>query len=379
MGFSNSKPPIFFTHVPKCAGTSIHTILDTKYPSSKFFRTIRGAKRESFLATPSRFLADYEYIGGHLSDFDCVYKVGQAARITTLRDPKSRLQSLMNHVLRAERGEGQETFAAFREGEPKALYEFLQSTYYTGSSILSYFTSDPFLKGVTDQSYSPEVVDAIASRVASNYSVIIDQKEIDQFLGFYSRESRHSISGRRMVGSDLGDYKNFKDMFDEKILALLAPEIRFREKLLELRQPINAVDISRERKSWVLNWDEPVDCNGFALRAIGKSKTSNVKEFTSRPMQQSAASLFVPLDSTARCCFSGLLWFPDPSDISHLRLQLNGDDVPFNSVMLDPKLAFFYGEISGHPGESEWYFEFTEALKSRTVWFIDFCIHAFED
>lgn len=378
MGLSTSAAPIFFTHVPKCAGTSIHTLLDTKYPSDKFFRTIRGATRESFLSTPSRFLADYDYLGGHLYDFDCSYKVGQAVRITTLREPASRLQSMMNHVLRSEKGDGLEVFSAFRSGDPKGFYDFLQREYYVRSSVLSYFSDEAFLTGFNPQSYSPDLIEKHAQRVASSYCAIINQNEIDEFLGWYGRPSRYSISSRRMVGSDLGEYTNFKEKFDDEVYCLLEPDIRFHERLLELRAPLKREAMSKTRKSWVLNWDEPVDCYGFTLRALGKSRTSTVPEFTSRPTQQTSVSIFVPLESSAPCRFSGLLWLPDPEDITQLAIQLNGEPVAYRYTKLDPKLIFFYGELDGHPGDAEWLFDFTDGMRSRTVWFNDFCVHAFE-
>lgn len=378
MGLSDTSAPIFFTHVPKCAGTTIHTLLDTKYPSDKFFRTVRGGTREGFLATPSRFFADYDYLGGHLFDFDCTYKVGQAVGITTMRDPLSRLQSLMNHVLRSEKGDGLEAFAAFRDGDPQGLYAYLHSDYYARNSMLAYFSDEPALEGFTNQSYSPDLVEKLAQRIASSYCAVINQDEIEEFLSWYGRPSRYSISGRRMVGSDLGEYTNFKDKFDAKVLELLEPEIQFHKRLLELRAPLNRDAMKKNRKSWVLNWDEPVDCYGFRMRAPGKVPSSIVPEFTSRPTEKASASLFVPLESSAPCRFSGLLWLVDPKDMKHLRLQLNGETVAYKQTRLEQKLIFIYGELPGHPADAEWLFEFTGDMSSRAVWLHDFCIHAFE-
>ena len=368
--------PLFFAHIPKCAGSSIHAAFEPQYAKEHVFLTGAGAARANFLATPCRFLQQLKYCGGHLTDFDCMHKLGAAKKLTTIREPLTRLQSIMNHSIRGDWLD-KTVFEEFRDGSSDRLVEYLDERYYFGQALISYHVQCYRLENTDLEALSDVFVGELAARTAAEYSLVLAEEDIDNFVAGVSPKSQYPVEQRRMVGAELGEYVNFKDKFDDRIRSLLEPDCQFYERLVQSRENCDIRSLERQRRSWILDWDLPVECNGFTLRRQASVQTSVVKEFTSRLFAKHSASIHVcGLPDKAPCSFSGLLRLQAGKDLEALRLQLNGQEVEFKTVNLSPQEWLFYGELESHPSESEWQFSFSSEPKSNNIWFNDFSVHA---
>lgn len=88
------KQKAYFMHIPKCGGTSIHQLMDSNFDYEKIAKSAGGLfspESEKFL------LADFDLYHEHSNIIERV--TGDVSCFTILRDPKSRLISLMNHWL----------------------------------------------------------------------------------------------------------------------------------------------------------------------------------------------------------------------------------------------------------------------------------------
>ena len=375
MPLVEGQAPIFFAHIPKCAGTSIHAAFEPSYDVDDVYLTGLGRSRTHLLATPCRFLQHLKYCGGHLSDFDCRHKLGEARKITTIREPLARLQSLLNHAIR---GNWPGNAEAYRDGDMRALDQYLGNQYYRGSALISYHVSTYLSEQTAPEALTDAFVESVADRTARDYALILTEEDIDEFVDSLNATSRYAVESRRNVGAELGAYVKFKDSFDERVRSMMRPDEYFYELLLKNRQRIDLGSMTRRKHSWILNWDLPMQCHGFTIRNRATAKTSTVQKFTSRLFERNSASLHVNgLESMAHCSFSGLLGLQNTQDIQKLAIQLNGTPVEFESVNLSTNEVFYYGEIESHSLDSEWQFSFSSDTESPAIWFNDFAIHAF--
>lgn len=369
----NGLAPIFFAHIPKCAGTSIHAVMEPRFHSDEVFLTGLNKERANILATPSRYLMKYRYCAGHLSDFDRLYKLGAASCMTTVRHPYQRLQSIMNHAIR-DNWPGYEDFIAFSNGDMRAMDKYLTEQYYTGASLLSYFADTRFPETADPDFYRGEKLDEILERVLHDYHVILGEKDIDTFNTAFGFNSSYTLDDRRMVGNELGEYADFAEMFDDQIRAYLQPDVQFYETLLEKRSSIYSSLDGKKRSSWVLDWDEPSMCQGFTHRMEATLQTSLAKQITSRLIAREEAVLAVPFRA-GKSTFSGLLALRDEDDLNNFKLFMNGQEVQHHISRLSRWETLFYGKLENHPKNAEWMFSFSEKPTSPLVWLNDFSVH----
>lgn len=367
------EAPIFFTHIPKCAGTSIHGVLEPKFSANKVFLTGKGRDRTSFLATPTKYLAHLEYCGGHLSDFDCTYKIGVAHRMTTVRHPADRLQSIMNHAIRGGWA-GKNEFQAYKDGNTSALNRYLTGQYYQGASMLSYFSTHHRPDVINPSDITSEFAISTAERVAKTYNLVLSENDIDHFVQGVRPDTRYDVETRRMVGKDLGEYTDFSSLFDDKVMSMLDPDLQFYEQALKSRTSLQTPLRGKTKRSWILDWEESNDCFNFTHRKEALLKSSFQERTISRIMQKEYATLHVPFRAGSSQ-FSGLIGLRDIDDSKKFYLQLNGENVPCRIVTLSPREFLFYGNLQSHPHDGEWLFGFSEKPESPLVWLNDFAVH----
>lgn len=89
------RPPLYFLHIPKTAGTSIHAWLSGKYAFEQVFAGVDPAEVAGFAPAD---LDGYRYYSGHLGmGFSRRLKT-EPRVVTWLRDPASRLFSSYNYL-----------------------------------------------------------------------------------------------------------------------------------------------------------------------------------------------------------------------------------------------------------------------------------------
>ncbi len=130
------NPDVFFVHVPKTAGTSLRSLLE-QYHHQKFvvptdilrrMAQEQGVPRSELKRTPE--LDAYACFHAHTNYVDFLRE--DMSRVTILRDPRSRLQSLMNHWQQwtdkeITNGPGKDHIKNIkRQAKASTLNEFLQ-------------------------------------------------------------------------------------------------------------------------------------------------------------------------------------------------------------------------------------------------------------
>lgn len=85
------RPRLVFLHVPKCGGTTLHTVLARHFDPGQIcperFNGLRGRRLEE--------LASYTFFSGHFDLESCQALLGRDTRVVTmLREPRARLVSL---------------------------------------------------------------------------------------------------------------------------------------------------------------------------------------------------------------------------------------------------------------------------------------------
>ncbi|MHB1348522.1 MAG: sulfotransferase family 2 domain-containing protein [Desulfobulbaceae bacterium] len=100
----NDKSVLFFLHVPKAAGSTLHVILDRHYPPSETY-TIDGldvrASIEKFVNLPSDELERLKLVKGHMPFGLHRYIASPTAYVTFLREPVERVISYYYYVRRS--------------------------------------------------------------------------------------------------------------------------------------------------------------------------------------------------------------------------------------------------------------------------------------
>lgn len=112
-----AEPVIFFSHLPKTAGSTLLRIIRSRYPPEQILNLYRGTVRDAF--TKVQDLADTtRVIIGHMSFSLCRHIRRPFRAITILRDPVERVLSLYYYIARDST---HQCHAAVRSGEMTLL------------------------------------------------------------------------------------------------------------------------------------------------------------------------------------------------------------------------------------------------------------------
>lgn len=380
--------PIFFAHLPKSAGTSLHALFDALFSSAEMLVSDGTVTRDRVYATPFRFLAARRYVGGHFPDALCAEKIGPAVRLTTIRDPLDRLQSWMNHAIRAD-WPARPAFEAFLQGRPEALQAWLGRAWYAPQpgpmqpSALTCLAPADLVAGLHRDPAAH--VDTVARHVIGSYAAILPSDGVDALVEALLPELAHGRGMRQMVGRSLGPYHDLRDRFGPGVRQFLAPEIALHDRLRAhaAAHPVDpaALVAPRPRSVWWLDWDAPQPARGFLLRRQATFPLSLQPGFTSRLIEGRVASIFVAPGFVPRR-FSGLVHVSEPGDIARLRLFHGRAEVAFSARILAPRVLFFSGEVPVGTGAgtgvgtgAEWAFDLSEGRQSANAWLHDFVLY----
>lgn len=364
--------PIFFTHVPKSAGTSLHAVFDGFFRSDEVIISDAVHTQDKIYGTPFRFLAPLRYLGGHYLDQLCEEKIGPAVRMTTIREPLERLQSFMNHTIRAD-GPQKAVFEAFQNGDARGLADFLDKAWYRSASPLNYYAPAALREALAADPGA--CVAAVAGHVLARYDVILESEGVDAFTEAVLPASAHSRGTRQMDGRKLGRYAEFRDTFGPAVTGLMAPDIALYEQMrAAVTQDPAAILQPRPRQVWWLDWDRPLPARGFLKRRMARLPQSLQTDFTSRLIEGRIASIF-PDPGFAPARFSAILHLADPADAARVTLFNGTRPVPFDRRQLGPRVLFLSGAVPAGEPVREWAFDLSESRESSNVWLHDFVLY----
>lgn len=98
------QPTVIFLHIPKAAGSTLHTIIERQYPSDTIYTIDPSRVEESvdeFKSLPVSQRRRIRVLKGHMSFGLHRYLPGPTTYITILRDPVDRIVSHYHFVLRS--------------------------------------------------------------------------------------------------------------------------------------------------------------------------------------------------------------------------------------------------------------------------------------
>jgi hypothetical protein len=310
-------PDLFFNHVPKCAGTSIGTLLESAYPADTVL-TSRLVSPAVIRTISDDELARHRLIWGHFTDLARRRSPGRY-NVVTLRDPWKRFRSILRHALR-ERG-GQ--WRNFRAVEPYAetldpkLLETPEFKRVAGV-LPSYTHLSPTTRENARATPRERVDEAIAALDA--YDLIITDDTIDTCAGHLAdmlglppivAAPRHNAANawpdslradpprehEPLLGEHHALDSEFYAIARERSLKQAAEVARpLEERTQRYLERLAARSTKRE---WTLDWAEPVCAAGWSARVPPGIVRDNDKE-TLCQIAGSSAFIDAPVVSSGK-------------------------------------------------------------------------------
>ncbi len=138
-----AKDRFIFLHIPKTAGTTVHTLLEQNFPCSEMLSTTRAEDAfEQVRRVDARLLANLRLVKGHLPYGIDKFLPGNWRYVTFLRDPVARVMSSYRYILTQR---GSEDFRAIGGGQldlsevvsHRLLRDNVQTRYLLGGEYLT--------------------------------------------------------------------------------------------------------------------------------------------------------------------------------------------------------------------------------------------------
>jgi hypothetical protein len=340
--------PLYFNHVPKCAGTSLNEVLS------------RGLHREAIGLEP--FLSAVEFytlrsdafdrlvlVGSHVPHWVARRRLRDWTRVTALRDPWSRFQALCRHLLRIASSEPQalsppqvEFLRILREARyVDALWQ-ARVWYPANASMTSYFLAEP-LEAAGDL---PAKAAEEAAREMSGYNLVL----LAQHLRDDALLLDFVLNGQRFgVSTPLNTSRHYDDVstgpFPEEFASLF-------EQLYPYERDIYAAgcELYPRSRAWLqsefdsghrgpvrsrratpplyrLDWDSPARCGGFSDRLFAASL--GFERRVARRVEGGSAVLEIDLPPAPHGRLEAVFWLTPIESRFGLRFSFDGAPLTF--------------------------------------------------
>jgi Sulfotransferase family len=97
--FACAEAPLFFYHLPKCGGTTVHSMIAQKFHEKEIYHIL---DHQQFIMNFDQF-ENVKFFAGHIEFYYGNIVVPEARRFTFLRDPIDRLVSQYNYTYRNDK------------------------------------------------------------------------------------------------------------------------------------------------------------------------------------------------------------------------------------------------------------------------------------
>jgi hypothetical protein len=333
--------PLYFNHVPKCAGTSLNEVL-----TRGLHRTQIGI--EPFVSALHLYNLDAAaldrlmIVGSHFPHWAAARRLPEWSTLTVLRDPWSRFQALTRHLFRIAGSEPQsltafqtQYVAMLREARYRDALRQALAWYPFDASMTSCFLPHPV------EGAFPSAPDA-AIRVLEAYDVVLladrvdhDSVLLDQALNGQSFGAQARLNtSRQYQGPESGPYpRDMQQLFHALFpyeQVLYAAGAACYERTVEAlagqakrTRSSPAVSDLPQRAMYTLDWDAPQRCGGFSDRVMAASY-GYAGQFARRVEAQKAVLEFeVPRACDAR--LEAVFWIAPFDARLDCRVTINGE------------------------------------------------------
>lgn len=347
---------IFLNHIPKTAGTTFSAYLQELMP---YRRILSGlslmnsgllgsvTESEALMYTPKVKLAEYDFVTGHFGERVRQARFDEAYSIVILREPVSRLRSILNHMARDpsgfDRGLWQPFFQASGRldvADPEFIATFLRSSSMTG--YLAPRIHDNVLRG---QTFSDQVglITAEAIAALNTYDLVVTETTFETALSFIRDVlGAPPVEGyMRMNAAE--QFKGDTQPLDPDMAAQFRRTCAYEFQVYEAGAQLAAAQAERiktagsaerykaagrlmpKQREWSLDWSEPHKTGGWLTREASTDPVLAGR--LGRILGPGTSFIDLPM---ARAAYElrALLWCADPSLIEHLRWTWNGQPVP---------------------------------------------------
>jgi Sulfotransferase family len=335
--------PLYFNHVPKCAGTFVNELL-----CRSFHRHQLGV--EPFLAANDMYTLDaarldrLELVGSHFPHWAAARRLPGWSKLTILREPWPRLQSLLRHLLRLGADLGPVStpvtfLESIRRREFDQAMEQMAIWYPCEASLVSYFVPDPL-----DQVLPPTAL-ADATKALSGYDAVFLTESLAEDGSLLDR----AVNGHHFgVLSRLNTAEHYDDVnrgpfpaeYEKQFHALFPYERKLYEAARDQHErtvatlgklaPGDCMASTNSpghdtRAMFAIDWDGPTRCGGFSDRIVAASQG-----YTGRYARRVEADRGVLEFTVRKICdarLEAVFWITPLPDRRECVITLNGREL----------------------------------------------------
>jgi hypothetical protein len=392
--------PLYFNHVPKCAGTSLNEVLSRNLHRSElgiepFTQALHVYNLDG--AALDRLMV----VGSHFPHWAAARRLPDWCRMTVLREPWSRFQALSRHLMRIATSEPQSLpvtqahyVGLLREHRYRDALRHALAWYPFDASMTSFFLSDP-LEGAPPRD-AREAIDnmgrydlvLMSDRVDAD-SVLLDEALNGQSFGAMSRLNTSREYRDKETGPYVDHYRGLfhalfpyeRELFDAGAEAYARTSAALKKQVAQRSGGPESVPNRRSSAMYALDWDAPVRCGGFSDRLRVQS-FGYAGRFARRVEAPKAVLEFdVPVSSDARV--EAVFWCA-PFDLRfHCKLRLNGAelrmfDTPYEvRCPSDPSQLWAYASVPASTlkaGRCRLEIDRSEAQGLVELWLLDLIV-----
>ncbi len=338
--------PLYFNHVPKCAGTSLNEVFCRGLHRDQLGVEPFVTAVELYTLRASRF-DRLAFVGSHVPHWVAARRLPDWTFVTVLREPWSRFQALCRHLVRIEGSEPQalqnqqaEFLRLLRGGAHAEAMEQTRHWYPRHASIASYFLPDP----VYDVALPADVGER-AKAVLASYDIVLLADRLHEDSLWIDRVFNGQESGapaRLNTSAQYGDvsggpfddayrarfdelYPYERDVYDAARERYPGTRERLRDEITQGRRGPR-VPAPVPQPLYALDWEAPTRCGGFSDRLFAASL--GYVRSVARRVETDVARLEFNLPRAGAARIEAVVWV-SPVDIQFaVHVRLNGTPLP---------------------------------------------------
>jgi hypothetical protein len=341
--------PLYFNHVPKCAGTSLNELL-----SRSLHRSTLGV--EPFVPALNLYNLDATrldglmLVGSHFPHWAAARRLPGWSTLTVVRKPWPRFLSLTRHLLRIQGSEPQALLpgqvhylALVRERRYKEALQQATGWYPFDASMAQCFLDAP-PDGDVDR------LGRTAVAVVEGYDGVLLSERLDHdwpaletifnggSVGDSPRLNTSGEYGDASVGPFPPDLEPlFHALFPFERAVYAAAERVYAQTTTSLAE--DARNLARigpgraARASTTVDWDGPVRCGGFSDRMLAAS--FGFAGRYARRVEAQVGVLDLDVRATSRARLEGVFWISSVTGRFGCKVSVNGVPVPLFDERLE--------------------------------------------
>jgi len=331
--------PIFFNHVPKCAGTSINELFCRPIHKSAAGRP-PFVRAEEVCFMDGKRVDAFQFIGGHLPHRLAARRFQDWSLLTVIRQPWKRFISLTRHIMREQqRGKKipphqTEFLELLSSGQQQQALEQTAGWYPTSSSIASYFQDKP-----------REDLNEVGKRakdILSKYDLVLLTENLNKDWNTLERYLQGTVV---CAPSQLNSVEGFRHqrtpLFEDSLESIFESQFPYEYDFYRAAQEVYPESIGRleqavEKSETIgrgnaakviaeIDWEDPIRCGGLSDRIV--SYSVGYEGRTARKLEASEAVVEMDVPATEKARIEFVFWLSDITCRRQCQITINGTKI----------------------------------------------------